>query len=112
VFDPFPPEGGDDEVSENAWYFAEELKDAYEKLLEDWKISDYKAMVVNVSAKKKTVGFDPLVIIIAGAENRLEEQIKLEIKMVKKRVWEDIFDQLYSLFEANKPEGWEEGGKK
>jgi hypothetical protein len=111
VFDQVS-DGGDDKVSENAWYLAEELKDAYEALLEDWKIADYKAIVVNVSEKKKTMGSDPLVVKIARAEKTLKKQLELEIKRVKKRVWEDIFDQLYSLFEVNKPEGWEEGGKK
>jgi hypothetical protein len=115
VFDPQPPGSGDPEkVSENAWYFAEELKDAYEALLEDWKVDDYKVVVVNAPAGGKNLVHDQLVIIIAGAEKRLEDQLELEIKRVKKRVWKEIFDQLYSLFEANKPEGWEEGegGKK
>jgi hypothetical protein len=111
VFDQVS-DGGDDKVSENAWYLAEELKDAYEKLLEDWNIADYKAIVVNVSEKKKTVGSDPLVVKISRAEKTLKKQLEQEIKRVKKRVWRDIFDQLYKLFEANKPEGWEEGGKK
>jgi hypothetical protein len=115
VFDPQPPGSGDPgKVSENAWFFAEELKDAYDELLEDWKVDDYKVVVVNTPAGEKNLAHDQLGIIIVGAEKRLEDQLKLEIKRVKKRVWQEIFDQLYSLFEVNKPEGWEEGegGKK